>query len=53
MKEQWKEVDKDMEQRLKATIKHLGKIVNTPPTNLEEGGGASGAAAHRLARWVS
>jgi hypothetical protein len=34
---------------LKATIEQMGKIVNTPPTILGEGGGASGAAAHRLA----
>jgi hypothetical protein len=54
MKEQLKEVKKDMEKRLKAAAEHMRNMASKPSTIVEEEEGeASRAAADRLARWVS
>jgi hypothetical protein len=53
MKEQWKEEEKDMERRLKATVDHMTKIVSKPPTVIEEEEGEASGTANRLARWAS
>jgi hypothetical protein len=54
IKEQWKEVEKDMKKRLKATAEHICKLTSKPPTIFEEEEGeALGTAANRLARWAS
>jgi hypothetical protein len=51
MKEQWKEVQEDMEKGLVARTKHIRKLNSKLPTILEEEEGeASGAAADRLTR---
>jgi hypothetical protein len=53
MKEQWKEVEKDMERRLLAIAEHMRKIVSKPPTIFkEEEGEVSGAVANKLSRWA-
>jgi hypothetical protein len=53
MKEQWKELEKDMEKRLKEKADHMNKMANKPLTIIEEEGEVSGAGANRPARWVS
>jgi hypothetical protein len=54
LKEQWKEVEVDMEKRLKAKSEHIRGLVSKPPTILEkEEGEVSGTVAVRLARWAS
>jgi hypothetical protein len=56
MKEQWKEVEKDMKKRLRARAEHMWKMASKPPTiqeEEEEEGEASGAAANTLTRWAS
>jgi hypothetical protein len=53
MKKQWKEVEKSIEERLRAKAEHMRKIVSKPLTIIEEEEGeATGVAADRLARWV-
>jgi hypothetical protein len=54
IKEQWKEVEVDMEESLAARTEHIRKVASKPPTIFEEKEGeASGAVAARLARWAS
>jgi hypothetical protein len=47
MKEKWKEAEKDMKRRLRATTEHMQKLASKLPTIIEEEEGAvSGAAAN-------
>jgi hypothetical protein len=54
MKEQWKEVEEDMEKRLMAKTKQIRTLISKPPTIWEEEEGeALGMVAAKLARWAS